>query len=98
MLAGAVLGARRGGLALLLFLLVVAIGLPVLAGGRGGLSVFAGPSAGFLFSWPLAAFVTGLLTGAFWRRFQPARALVATLVGGNRDGHPPRLPVIHVFS
>jgi biotin transport system substrate-specific component len=62
MLAGAVLGARRGGLAILLFLVVVAIGLPVLAGGRGGLSVFAGPSAGFLYAWPVAAFVTGLLT------------------------------------
>ena len=34
MLAGAVLGARRGFLALLLFLALVAIGLPLLAGGR----------------------------------------------------------------
>ena len=41
MLAGAVLGARRGFLALLLFLVLVAVGLPVLAGGRGGLAVFA---------------------------------------------------------
>ena len=36
MLAGAVLGARRGFLSLTLFLALVAVGLPLLAGGRGG--------------------------------------------------------------
>jgi biotin transport system substrate-specific component len=82
MLAGSVLGARRGGLALLTFLAVVAVGAPVLSGGRGGLGVFVGPSAGFLLSWPLAAFVIGLLTQLFWRRLNLAWALVANLVGG----------------
>ena len=47
MLCGTVLGARRGALAVLLFLLLVAVGLPLLSGGRGGLGVFAGPSVGF---------------------------------------------------
>jgi biotin transport system substrate-specific component len=59
MLCGTVLGARRGALAVLLFLLLVAVGLPLLAGGRGGLGVFVGPSAGFLVGFPVAAFVTG---------------------------------------
>lgn len=36
MLCGTVLGARRGALAVLLFLLLVALGLPLLAGGRAG--------------------------------------------------------------
>src|SRR3712207_3736079 len=81
MLAGSVLGARRGGLALLLFLAVVAMGLPLLAGGRGGLGVFVGPTAGYLYSWPVAAFVIGWLTERFWRRFNLAWALVANLVG-----------------
>ena len=72
MLAGAVLGARRGFLAQLLFLVLVAIGLPLLASGRGGLAVFAGPTAGFLISWPIAAFVVGLLTERFWRRYNLA--------------------------
>lgn len=98
MLAGAVLGARRGFLALLLFLVLVAVGLPVLAGGRGGLSVFAGPSAGFLLAWPLGAFVTGLLTEAFWRRFNLAWALLATLVGGIVVIYAIGIPVISVFS
>ncbi|MGH1331788.1 MAG: biotin transporter BioY [Paracoccaceae bacterium] len=59
MLCGSVLGAKRGGLAVLLFLLLVAIGLPLLSGGRGGLGLFVSPTAGFLFGWPVAAFVTG---------------------------------------
>ena len=46
MLAGSVLGARRGFLSQLLFLALVAIGLPVLPAAGGGLAVFAGPTAG----------------------------------------------------
>jgi biotin transport system substrate-specific component len=48
MLAGSILGARLGGLSLVVFLLVVAVGAPVLSGGRGGFSVLLGPSAGYL--------------------------------------------------
>lgn len=59
MLCGTVLGARRGALAVGLFLLLVAMGLPLLSGGRGGLGVFVGPSAGFLVGFPVAAFVAG---------------------------------------
>ena len=59
MLCGTVLGAKRGALAVLLFLALVAIGLPLLSGGRGGLGVFAGPSVGYLIGFPLAAFVAG---------------------------------------
>ena len=59
MLCGTVLGARRGALAVLLFLALVAAGLPLLSGGRGGLGVFAGPSVGFLLGFPVAAFVAG---------------------------------------
>lgn len=61
MLAGSIAGARRGGLALLLFIALVAIGLPLLAGGRGGFGVFAGASGGFLIAWPISAAVIGYL-------------------------------------
>jgi biotin transport system substrate-specific component len=82
MLAGSVLGAKRGGLALLVFLALVAAGAPLLSGGRGGLAVFAGPTAGYLYSWPIAAFVIGLLTQLFWKRFNLAWALIANMIGG----------------
>ena len=59
MLCGTVLGAKRGALAVLLFLGLTAIGLPLLSGGRGGLGVFAGPSVGYLIGFPVAAFVAG---------------------------------------
>lgn len=61
MLAGAVAGARRGGLAMLLFIALVAVGLPLLAGGRGGFGVFLGASGGFLLAWPLCAALIGYL-------------------------------------
>ena len=62
MLAGALLGARRAGLALLLFVALVAAGLPLLAGGAGGIGMFVTPRAGFLFGFPLAAFAVGWIT------------------------------------
>lgn len=61
MLAGAVLGAKRGGFALLLFVALVAIGLPLLSGGRGGFGVLLGASGGFLLAWPLCAAFIGYL-------------------------------------
>jgi len=61
MLAGLILGARRGALAALLYLAVGAAGLPVFSGGAGGLGVFAGPTAGYLLAFPLAAALAGYL-------------------------------------
>ncbi len=55
MLAGAILGARRGGLASALFILLVALGFPVLSGGRGGFGILFGPGGGFLLAYPVAA-------------------------------------------
>jgi len=62
MLCGTVLGAKRGALAVLLFITLTALGLPLLSGGRGGLGVFASPSVGFIVGFPLAAFVAGWIT------------------------------------
>lgn len=59
LLAGALLGSWRGALAMLTFLAMVAVGLPLLAGGRGGLGVFTGPSVGYLIGYVVAAFVVG---------------------------------------
>ncbi|MGW0891313.1 biotin transporter BioY [Saccharopolyspora sp. NPDC002578] len=61
LLAGSILGARRAGASVLLFLALVAIGLPLLSGGRGGIAPFAGPSGGFVLGWLLSAVVVGLI-------------------------------------
>jgi biotin transport system substrate-specific component len=60
-LTGMVLGWRRGGLAVLLYLAVGFVGVPVFAEGNAGLGVLARPSAGYLIAFPLAAALAGLL-------------------------------------
>lgn len=82
MMAGAILGAKRGAASQALFVLLVAAGLPVLAGGRGGLGVFVGPTVGFLIAFPLAALVVGALTERLWTRLTFAKSLVINVVGG----------------
>lgn len=82
MLAGAILGARRGFAALALFLALVAVGLPLLAGGRGGLGVFFTPSVGFLLAWPVAAFVIGWITERGGTPYRLHWGIVANVVGG----------------
>jgi biotin transport system substrate-specific component len=81
-LAGAVLGARRGFASVVLFLVLVAVGLPLLASRAGGPAPFFSPSAGFLFAWPVAAFVTGWLTERGGLPYRLSWGIVANVVGG----------------
>lgn len=82
MLCGTILGARRGALAVLLFLLLVAAGLPLLSGGRGGLGVFTGPTAGFLFGFPIAAFISGMVVERIRGLDVRWTAMLGAFVGG----------------
>lgn len=68
LLAGAVLGPVRGFLAVALYVVVGAAGLPVFSGGAAGLGVLAGPTAGYLLGFPLAAGLCGLLVSRLPRR------------------------------
>jgi biotin transport system substrate-specific component len=61
LLSGAVLGARRGALAVLLYLAVGAAGAPVFAERKAGIGVLFGATGGYLVSFVLAAFVAGWL-------------------------------------
>lgn len=60
-LAGLVLGPWRGFAATALYLAVGFAGLPVFAGGTGGLGVLGKPSIGYLLSFPIAALLAGVL-------------------------------------
>lgn len=82
MLCGTVLGAKRGGLAALLFVGLVALGLPLLAGGRGGLGLFTAPTAGFIIGFPFAAYVTGLVMERLSGMRVEIAAGIAAIVGG----------------
>jgi biotin transport system substrate-specific component len=59
-LAGAVLGARLGAASQVAYLALGIAGLPVFAAG-GGLAYLAGPTGGYLLSFPIAAALTGWL-------------------------------------
>ncbi|MGC1504737.1 MAG: biotin transporter BioY [Sulfitobacter sp.] len=82
MLCGTVLGSKRGGLAALLFVALVALGLPLLAGGRGGLGVFASPTVGFIVGFPIAAFATGFVMEQIQRLSVTVAAAIASAIGG----------------
>lgn len=63
-LAAELLGRKYGTVAVGLFLALAALGLPVLAGGRGGLATFVGPTGGYLVGYLLAPIVIGTLLNA----------------------------------
>ena len=82
MLAGLVLGPRRGAAAVALYLVVGLAGLPVFAGGAAGPAVLAGASAGYLLAFVPAAALAGWLGRRAYRvrtaRKVPALAGAAT--------------------
>ena len=82
MLAGSILGWKRAVASQVLFLALVAAGLPLLAGGRGGLGIFLGPSGGFLIAWPIAAGLIGWTFERFWTALNFAAALGLVFAGG----------------
>ena len=82
MLAGGILGARKGFLSVAVFLVLMSAGLPLLAGGRGGLGMWAGPSAGYLIGWLVGVVVIGELTARILPRYPLWLGFVVYLVGG----------------
>lgn len=82
MLAGAVLGPWLGALSMGVVLALTAAGLPLLAGGRGGIGVFLGPSAGFALGFVLGAVVIGLIVHAGGRKPVVWRTALGMIGGG----------------
>ncbi len=68
LMIGAAYGWRLGSATLLAYLAEGAIGLPVFAGPVGGIAPLVGPTAGYLFGFVGAAFVTGWLAERGWDR------------------------------
>ncbi len=80
-LIGALYGWRLGAITVVAWLGQAALGLPVLAGGAGGLVHFAGPTAGYLFAFPIAAMVVGFLAERGWTNGNLLTSVIAMLVG-----------------
>jgi biotin transport system substrate-specific component len=62
MLAGLLLGGRWGLISVGVYLLAGAAGLPVFAGGTGGVGKFVGPTGGYLLGFAAAAYLVGLIS------------------------------------
>lgn len=82
MLAGSLLGARLGGLSMVILILLAAVGAPVLSGGSAGLAHLIGPTGGYILSWPLAAFIIGLLVQKFGDKLSVWKVFAFNILGG----------------
>ena len=78
LLTGALLGSRLGAMAMIVYLIEGASGLPFFHSGTGGIQVILGPTGGYLVAFPAAAFITGAFAEHGWdKRFHTAVAAMA---------------------
>ncbi len=78
-LAGLILGGRWGLASVGIYLLAGAVGLPVFAGGTGGVGRFFGPTGGYLIGYLPAVFLIGWIATKTGQR--PVGDLLAMLCG-----------------
>ena len=80
-LIGAFYGWRLGAATVAAWLVEGALGLPVLAGGAAGAHHFVGPTAGYLFAFPVVAALTGWLAERGWNGSRPVLAFASMGLG-----------------
>lgn len=80
-LAGIFLGPVWGGTACGLYLVAGVLGAPVFAGGTAGFGVLFGPTAGYLWSMPVGAFVVGAIVHNGFTLSDPKASSPLRLVG-----------------
>jgi biotin transport system substrate-specific component len=81
LLVGAVLGSKRGAIALMAYLAEGIIGIPVFAGGTGGIGRLLGPTGGYLVGFIASSYLVGLLSERGWDKSY--RGSVLAMVVGN---------------
>lgn len=81
MLAGLILGSKKGAMSQIIYILLGLAGFPVFANAKSGFAVLVGPTGGFLWGFVIGAYIMGLISEAYPSR--PLTALAAAaLVGG----------------
>ncbi|MBN2752748.1 MAG: biotin transporter BioY [Rhodospirillaceae bacterium] len=80
-LVGAFYGWRLGGVTVVLWLIIGAMGVPVFSGATAGVQKFMGPTAGYLFAFPFAAMTVGWLLERGWAGHSVVRLFAVMLVG-----------------
>ncbi len=76
---GAMLGSKRGGLAMVAYLLQGSLGLPVFAGGSFGIAKLLGPTGGYLLGFIAAAWIVGFLVERGWGSSLPKLSAAMTV-------------------
>ena len=76
-------GGRRGTIAILVYLALGAVGVPVFAGFKGGIASFAGPTGGFLIGFLASALVYWLLEKLFLKKLMttPVKTWIFGMLG-----------------
>jgi biotin transport system substrate-specific component len=69
LLMGLLLGGRWGAASIAVYLLAGSLGLPVFAGGKGGIAILLGPTGGYLIGFLPAVFIIGFISEKFKHRF-----------------------------
>lgn len=82
MMSGELLDPKYGFGSVGSFLLLVLVGVPLLSGGRGGASVFVGPSAGYIVGWLFTPLIIGYLLKKFNNTTSWWCELIIVLLGG----------------
>lgn len=95
LLVGAALGSTRGALAMAVYLFQGAAGMPVFSAGGCCVAWLVGPTAGYLWSYPLAAWITGRLAEAGWDRRFTTSALA--MIAGSAAIYAIALPWLAFF-
>ena len=82
MLAGGILGARKGFFSVLVFLTLATAGLPLLASRTVGFAIWTGPSAGYFIGWLVGVAVIGWLTARALPAYPLWLGIVINFIGG----------------
>ena len=81
MLSGIVLGSKLGFISQIIYLLLGIIGLPIFSGGSSGLGIIISHTGGYLWSFPIASYIIGVLVekkGSFDVKW----LFLASIIGG----------------
>lgn len=80
-LVGAVLGSRLGTTAILVYVLLGAIGLPIFANFSGGISSIVGVTGGYIWAWPIMTWLCGIRPKTENKTKNLAISIVFALIG-----------------
>jgi biotin transport system substrate-specific component len=80
-LIGVVLGWKMGALAVLVYILIGAVGVPVFANFQGGLHVIAGTAGGYIIAWPVMTALCGIRPKTGNEKLNFALSIVLSLAG-----------------